>query len=230
MELADEKLFGARAVLFDLDGVITPTADLHMQAWAGLFRPLFASSEVAEYTDADYFTFLDGKPRTAGIGSLLDDRGLSHDEKYVDSLGDRKNEIFLELLDAGITPYPASVRFIDALDDAGIAKAVVSSSKNAPRVLEAAGLRDRFSVVVDGAVSAAQGLPGKPAPDTYIYGAAELGVDPSSALVIEDAISGVQAGAAGKFAGVVGVDRGAGAEALSAAGASVVVRELDELL
>ena len=229
-KLSQDKLFGARAVLFDLDGVITPTADLHMQAWAGLFRPLFASEGVAEYTDADYFRFLDGKPRTAGIGSLLDDRGLGHDDAYVDELGDRKNAIFLDLLASGIEPYPASVRFIDALDAAGLAKAVVSSSKNAPQVLEAAGLADRFPVVVDGAVSAAQGLPGKPAPDTYTYGASQLGVPASEALVIEDAISGVQAGAAGDFAGVVGVDRGAGADALKEAGATVVVRELDELL
>lgn len=230
MGLTGDKLFGAGAVLFDLDGVITPTADLHMQAWARLFQPLFDSAGVADYGDSDYFTFLDGKPRTAGIGSLLDDRGLDHDDAYVDELGERKNALFLELLAAGIEPYPGSVRFIHALDEAGIAKAVVSSSKNASQVLTSAGLRDRFTVVVDGAVSAAQGLPGKPAPDTYLYGAELLGVPSSTALVIEDAISGVQAGAAGDFAGVVGVDRGAGAGALSEAGATVVVRELDELL
>lgn len=222
--------FGAQAVLFDLDGVITPTADLHMKAWAGLFRPYFAEHGVAEYTDPDYFRFLDGKPRTAGIGSLLEDRGLRASDLEIESLGERKNELFLDLLSHGIEPYPASVRYIDALDAAGIAKAVVSSSKNAGQVLSAAGLRNRFPVLVDGALSASRGLPGKPAPDTYEYGAKLLGVPTSQSVVIEDAVSGVRAGAAGDFAAVVGVDRGAGEDALREAGATMVVRELDELL
>lgn len=233
------QLFGASAVLFDLDGVITPTAELHMQAWAGLFEPLFREHGVKDYTDADYFHFLDGKPRTAGIGGLLADRGLSvpegseGDSAAADTIhgyGTRKNDIFLQLLERGIEPYPESVRFIDAVQRAGIATAVVSSSKNATAVLDGAGLRNRFSVIVDGNIAAAQGLPGKPAPDTFAYGAEQLGRTPAESLVIEDAVSGVQAGAAGGFAGVIGVDRGAGVDALTAAGATIVVRELTELL
>lgn len=233
------RLFGAQAVLFDLDGVITPTADLHMQAWAGLFAPEFEQRGVKAYTDADYFHFLDGKPRTAGIGSLLADRGISvpegadgdpADAETIHGFGARKNEIFLELLAAGIEPYPGSVRFIEALLAESVPVAVVSSSKNAPAVLDGAGLLDRFPVIVDGRVAQEKGLPGKPAPDTFQYGAQLLGVEPAAALVIEDAVSGVQAGAAGGFAGVVGVDRGAGAAALEAAGATCVVRDLAELL
>jgi HAD superfamily hydrolase (TIGR01509 family) len=149
----------------------------------------------------------------------------------VNGLGNAKNAAFQEVLRRdGIAPFPASVRFLDALDRRGTAVAVVSSSRNATEVLEAAGLADRFAVVVDGNFAAARKLPGKPAPDTFLAAAAELGVGPERTAVIEDAISGVAAGHAGGFALTVGVDRGAGRDALVEHGADVVVDELDELL
>lgn len=227
------------AVLFDLDGVITPTAEKHMQAWKTMFSAYFAEREVDAYTDADYFRYLDGRPRSEGIEAMLAARGLTLDpgtpddpaaSDTVGGLGTRKNEIFLELLARGIEPYPGTVRYLDALDAAGIDSAVVSSSKNARGVLEAAGLAGRFDVVVDGLVAAADGLPGKPRPDTFLRGAELLGHAPDRCVVVEDAESGVRAGAAGGFAHVVGVDRGAGRATLAEAGADVVVDDLDELV
>ena len=141
-----------------------------------------------------------------------------------------QNEVFLDLLARGIDPYPGSVRYLDALDAAGIGSAVVSSSRNARGVLAAAGLADRFEVVVDGVVAAERGLPGKPRPDTYTHAAELLGVPTARCVVVEDAESGVQAGAAGDFAHVVGVDRGTGRDRLRAAGADVVVDDLGELV
>src|SRR5690625_2517020 len=216
---------GVDAVLFDLDGVITPTAEKHMQAWNRMFTAFFAERGIEPYSDEDYFRYIDGKPRGEGIASMLAARGLTLPEgdenddddaaaaaDTVHGLGVRKNLLFRELLDEGIEAYPGSVAYMDALDAAGIASCVVSSSKNAEAGLTAAGLRDRFEVIVDGLVAAAEGLPGKPRPDTYLRGAQLLGVPADRCVVIEDAVSGVQAGAAGGFARVVGVDRGAGRE------------------
>jgi HAD superfamily hydrolase (TIGR01509 family) len=184
--------------------------------------------------------YIDGKPRVEGIASMLAARGLTlpegndddndPDADTVHGLGLRKNVIFRELLDEGIEAYPGSVAYLDALDAAGIASCVVSSSKNAEAVLTAAGLRDRFEVIVDGLVAAAEQIPGKPRPDTYLRGAELLGVPADRCVVIEDAVSGVQAGAAGGFARVVGVDRGAGRETLLAEGADLVVVDLAELI
>ena len=227
------------AVLLDLDGVITPTAEKHMQAWKEMFSEYFTARGVEPYTDEDYFRYLDGKPRGEGIDSLLAARGLTlpagaaddpADADTVAGLGTRKNEVFLDLLARGIDPYPGSVRYLDALDAAGIGSAVVSSSRNARGVLAAAGLADRFEVVVDGVVAAERGLPGKPRPDTYTHAAELLGVPTARCVVVEDAESGVQAGAAGDFAHVVGVDRGTGRDRLRAAGADVVVDDLGELV
>lgn len=239
---------GIEAVLLDLDGVITPTAEKHMQAWNRMFTGYFAERGLEPYSDEDYFRYIDGKPRAEGIVSMLaardltlpmgeekkdDDDNAAADLALTDTvtgLGERKNAVFRQLLDEGIEAYPGSVAYLDALDAAGIAKCVVSSSKNAVAVLTAAGLRDRFEVIVDGEVAASEGIPGKPRPDTYLRGAELLGVPADRCVVIEDAVSGVQAGAAGGFARVVGVDRGAGKQVLLDAGADVVVVDLAELI
>ncbi|GAA1793699.1 HAD family hydrolase [Agromyces lapidis] len=238
----DERLDlrGIRGWLFDLDGVLTPTAIVHMHAWARLFTPYLELHGAAPYSEGDYFAHIDGKPRYDGVRSLLASRGIRIAEGEVSDapeldtvhgLGNRKNAAFNETLaDEGVAPYPASVAFLDAVEAAGCLVAVVSSSKNAPAVLAAAGLADRFEVVVDGGYAAAEGLPGKPAPDTYERAAELLGLPTTACAVVEDAESGVQAGAAGDFGLVVGVDRGVGRGTLERLGADVVVDELDELI
>lgn len=228
------------AALFDLDGVLTPTAEVHMRAWAELFTPFLADRDVAPYTEDDYYAHIDGRPRYEGVATLLADRGIelphgdpadAPGEATVCALGNRKNEVFTEVLEReGITPYPGSVRLLDHLSGLGVAMAVVSSSRNAPAVLEGAGLAERFRVVVDGSVAAEQGLDGKPAPDTFAYAARQLGVPGARAVVVEDAVSGVRAGRAGGFGLVVGVDRGAGREELVRHGADLVVTDLAELI
>ncbi|WP_406832599.1 beta-phosphoglucomutase family hydrolase [Pedococcus sp. KACC 23699] len=230
------------AALFDLDGVLTPTAEVHMRAWDVMFNAYLEGRDDHQrpYTEQDYFDFVDGKPRYDGVRSFLASRGITlpdgtpedaSDLETVCGLGNRKNDAFSAVLrDEGVTPYPASVALLDDLRARGTAVAVVSSSRNAPAVLAAAGLADRFEVVVDGQVAAAAGLPGKPAPDTYLYAAQQLGVTKERSVVLEDALSGVQSGRAGDFGLVVGVDRGAGEQALLDGGADVVVRELDELI
>jgi len=229
------------AVLFDLDGVITPTAYLHMRAWAEMFTAFLDSHGVSEpYTDDDYFAYVDGKPRYDGVRSFLHSRGIDipegepsdpPDAETVCGLGNRKNDVFNAVLARdGIAPYPGSVRLLDALAERGTAVAVVSSSKNARTVLAAAHLTDRFEVVVDGVVAAELGLPGKPRPDTFLHAAERLGAPAARAVVVEDAVSGVAAGRAGDFGLVVGVDRGAGERTLLDAGADVVVADLGDLL
>jgi beta-phosphoglucomutase family hydrolase len=237
---ADLDWGSVEAVLFDLDGVITPTAEVHMHAWAEMFTAYLEQRGAAPYTQQDYFTHVDGRPRYDGVAALLASRGieLPHgdpadppDADTVCGLGNRKNELFGEVLARdGVDPYPGSVRLLDALAARGTRTAIVSSSANAPDVLRAAGLLDRFETVVDGAVARAAGLPGKPRPDTYQHAADLLGVPHDRSVVVEDAVSGVEAGAAGDFAAVVGVDRGAGADVLRAHGADVVVADLDELV
>ncbi|WP_110180511.1 HAD family hydrolase [Nocardioides solisilvae] len=225
------------AVLFDLDGVVTPTAEVHMRAWAEMFNAFLADpaapggGDRSPYTDADYFAHVDGKPRYDGVRDFLAARGIEVDEDHVRALGDRKNEAFNDVLARdGVEAYPGSVALLDHLRDADVPLAVVSSSRNAPAVVEAAGLADRFRTVVSGAVAAERGLPGKPAPDTFAYAAGLLGASAERAVVLEDAVSGVRAGAAGGFGLVVGVDRGAGREALADAGADLVVADLAELV
>ena len=220
-------------VLFDLDGVITPTAEIHERAWGELFAGY-------DYSEADYLAYIDGKPRYDGVRSFLASRdvrlpeGSPDDPPGTDSvcaMGNRKNDIFNEILERdGIAPYPGSQTTLDLLDAAGIPAAIVSSSKNARTVLEASGLDDRFDVVVDGVVAAEEHVTGKPEPDMYLLGAERLGTDPSRTAVVEDAVSGVAAGAAGGFALVIGVDRGAGADTLRSHGADIVVDDLAELL
>ncbi|MEO7588755.1 MAG: beta-phosphoglucomutase family hydrolase [Arachnia sp.] len=230
-----------RAWLFDLDGVITPTAEIHMLAWADMFNDFLARRGITQpYTDDDYFTHVDGKPRYDGVRDFLASRGITVPEgtpeddptrESVCGLGNLKNDAFNTIIERdGVTPYPGSVALLDRLREGGARLAVVSSSKNAPQVLRAAGLSDRFEIVVDGSVARDEGLPGKPAPDTYEFAADRLGVAHEQSVVIEDAISGVAAGAAGAFGLVVGVDRGVGEPALTLAGADVVVNDLMELV
>ncbi len=226
--------------LFDLDGVLTPTAEVHMRAWAKMFSQVFNDFAVAPYTDQDYFDHLDGKPRYAGVADLLANRNIalpygdpldSADMQTVCGLGNRKNDVFTEVLQTeGVRPYPGSIALVDALIAGGKQVAVVSSSRNATAVLAAARIADRFEVVVDGLVAANRGILGKPAPDTYLYAAQLLGTSPAHAAVIEDAPSGVAAGRAGDFGIVIGVDRGAGRDVLLQDGADVVVDDLVELL
>jgi len=229
------------AVLFDLDGVVTPTAEVHMRAWSLMFNDFLATLDgQPPYTDADYFAYVDGKPRYEGVGSFLESRGLdlAHgdpadppDTETVCGLGNRKNEAFGQVLrDEGVTAYPGSVALLELLKQRGTPMAIVSSSRNAPDVLDAAGVTGYFATVMHGGVAEERGLPGKPAPDTFLTAAADLGVTPDRAVVLEDAISGVRAGAAGHFALVIGVDRGVGAAALTDAGAGLVVTDLGQLL
>ncbi|MGN8049276.1 HAD family hydrolase [Curtobacterium sp. 22159] len=234
------RLADQRALLFDLDGVLTPTADVHMRAWSRLFTPYLAEHGVAPYTEQDYFASIDGKPRYDGVRSLLASRGIHLPEGTPDDpadadtvcgLGNRKNaEFTAELAEHGVQPYPGSFAFLVAAIDAGLSVAVVSSSANATQVLRTAGILERFPVVVDGLVAREDGLAGKPAPDTYLDAAGRLGLTAAECVVVEDATSGVEAGRNGAFGLVIGVDRGAGADALRAHGADLVVSDLAELV
>ena len=227
-----------QAVLFDLDGVLTPTAEVHERAW----KQMFDDSLLARATDSvpfsrdDYLRYVDGKARFDGVRSFLQSRGIVLPDGELDdppgdtsvsAVGNRKNELFAQTLARdGIQAYPGSVALLDVLASMGTRVAVVSSSRNAPEVLRAAGLDTRFSVVIDGTVAAHRGLAGKPAADMYAAAAADLGVSPDRTAVVEDALSGVAAGRAGRFGLVLGVDRGAGAPALLANGADIVVPDL----
>lgn len=220
-------------VLFDLDGVITPTAEIHEHAWGELFAPW-------GFTQADYIAYVDGKPRYDGVRSYLASQGVvlpdgeptdAPGDQTVCAMGNKKNTLFTDILERdGIAPYPGSAATLDLLVAINVPSAIVSSSRNAVPVLAAAGLSTRFEIVVDGLVAAETGINGKPAPDMYLMGAERLGVDPARTVVVEDATSGVAAGAAGDFAVVIGVDRGAGAEALLEHGATFVVSDLADLL
>ena len=176
------------AALFDLDGVLTPTAEVHMRAWQALFVDFLTKRGIVDqpYVESDYFNYIDGKPRYDGVRSFLASRGITlpegevSDDPQTDTvcgLGNRKNVFFNAVLaDEGVAPYPGSVRLLDYLAERGTKLAVVSSSRNTPPVLEAAGLTSRFPVVVDGNVAAGEQLPGKPAADPFMHAARQLGV------------------------------------------------------
>ena len=238
---------GVSACLFDLDGVLTQTAKVHAAAWKEMFDAFLR--ERAERTgepfvpfDAghEYDTYVDGLPRADGVRTFLAARGIELPEgedddpasaETVRGLGLRKNDLVLRLIeDQGVDPYEGSVRYLQAARDAGLGRAVVSSSTNCRQVVEAAGIADLLEARVDGQTAERDGLRGKPAPDTFLAGARALGVAPDEAAVFEDALAGVEAGRAGAFAAVIGVDRTGQAEALAAHGASRVVADLAELL
>jgi beta-phosphoglucomutase family hydrolase len=232
--------------LFDLDGVLTPTAKVHSAAWKQMFdgflrdRAERDGTGFREFTPQDYAAFVDGKPRADGIRSFLASRDIEipdggpddgPDQETVSGLGARKNALFTKVLSTdGVAAYPGSVDYVDAAIAAGLHCAVVSSSANCRPVLEAAGIIDRFEAIIDGVVARREHLAGKPAPDTFLAGAKALGLEPAVCVVYEDALAGVQAGAAGSFGLVVGVNRADQAEALAEHGADVVVDDLEELV
>jgi beta-phosphoglucomutase family hydrolase len=236
-----------RACLFDLDGVLTKTATVHAAAWKQMFDEYLRERArrvggpfVPFDSDADYGEYVDGKPRYDGVRSFLASRGIElpegeeddpADAETVCALGNRKNEIVLRMIrEDGVEPYQGSVRYLEAVRDAGLRIAVVSSSTNCRDVLVAAGIEDFFEARIDGVVAEREHLAGKPAPDTYLAGARALGVEPGEAAVFEDALAGVAAGRAGDFTCVVGVDRVGHADGLREHGATVVVKDLAELL
>jgi beta-phosphoglucomutase family hydrolase len=238
---------GITACLFDLDGVLTQTAKVHAAAWKQMFDEFLR--ERAEETgepfrefDArhDYDEYVDGKPRYDGVASFVESRGIElpagtpddpPDARTVDGLGNRKNELVQALIERdGVQSYEGSVRYVAAAREAGLRRAVVSSSSNCRDVLQAAGMLELFEEIVDGVVATELGLRGKPAPDTFLEGARRLGAAPAQAVVFEDALAGVESGRAGGFGFVVGVDRVGQADALREHGATVVVSDLAELL
>jgi beta-phosphoglucomutase family hydrolase len=235
------------ACLFDLDGVLTETARIHAEAWKAIFDAYLEERAAADGKRfkpfdkvSDYDEYVDGKPRADGVRSFLASRHLEipeggdadpPDGDTVHGLGKRKDKLFLDLIHRdGVTPYKGSVRYLHAAREAGLRTAVVSSSRNCSDVLRAAKLDGLFDGQVDGKVAEAEHLKGKPAPDTYLRAARMLGARASEAAVYEDALAGVEAGRAGGFALVVGVDRTGQAAALRAHGADVVVHDLAELM
>ena len=234
------------AILLDMDGVVTDTASIHaacwklmfdeyLQKWARDHEQPFRPFDIA----TDYKLYVDGKPRYHGVHDFLNSRGIALPEgspmdppttETICGLGNRKNQLVNERLASGVEAYPGSVSFLKYLRQLGIKTAIVTSSQNCQTVLAAANISDLFDARVDGNVIARQGLAGKPAPDSFLKAAEMLGVTPSAAVVIEDAISGVQAGAKGGFGLVIGVSRKGNAEELRANGAHMVINDLAELL
>ena len=236
-----------QAVLFDLDGVLTATARLHAASWKRMFDDYLrrrASTRGEPFRPfgmpGDYTRFVDGRPRYDGVRTFLASRGIALDDGAPDDppgretvcgLGNRKNAMFSDLLASeGVEVYDGSLAVVRHLRRNGVRTAVVSSSRSCEAILDAAGLAHLFELRVDGQVAARQGLPGKPAPDTFAYAARFLGVPPARAVVVEDAIAGVEAGRAGGFGLVVAIDRTGETEALARAGADHVVTDLGDTL
>ena len=235
-----------KAWLFDLDGVLTDTACVHDAAWKATFDEFLAhrAGVGVPFTPfdpiADYEEFVDGEPRLDGVRSFLNSRHIHLPEgapddgpdcETVHGVGRKKNELVLQrLAEEGVTAFGGSVALVRALRASGRRLAVVSASENCKAVLDAAGIADLFDVRVDGLVTSEHGLSGKPAPDTYLYAAGQLGIAPGDAAVVEDAPAGVAAGRAGHFGLVVGVSRGATAADLLRSGADIVVSDLADLL
>jgi beta-phosphoglucomutase family hydrolase len=236
-----------RVCLFDLDGVLTDTASVHAAAWKQMFDDYLRKRSQSDGTPfrefdvkTDYGPYVDGRPRLDGTRGFLQSRGIDLPEGSPDDppdaetlwgLSTRKNDLVQEKIrTVGVDVYPGSVRYLHAVKAAGLATACVSSSANAEQVLQVAGLTDLIDHRVDGVVAKQRGLPGKPAPDTFLAAAADMGFAKEQAVVFEDALAGVESGRAGGFGFVVGVDRVGQADALKEHGADVVVRDLEELL
>jgi beta-phosphoglucomutase family hydrolase len=231
-----------RACLFDLDGVLTQTAKVHQAAWKRTFDEFLRSRDpgAAEFSSADYNRYVDGKPREDGVRDFLASRGITlpegsdsdpADAATIRGVASRKNDLLLRELDEhGVQVYEGSMRYLRAVRDAGLPTAVVTASANGAQVIAAGGFDDLIDARVDGVVAKRDGLRGKPAPDGFLAGARALGVEPAQAAVFEDALAGVQAGRAGDFGYVVGVDRVGQADALREHGADVVVTDLAQLL
>ena len=235
------------AVLFDLDGVLTSTARVHSVCWKRMFDA-FLQRRAADAGETfvpfdiedDYKRYVDGKPRYDGVRSFLRSREIELPDGDPDDppgeltacgLGNRKDRLFNEVLTAeGVESYDGTIRWARELRRRGMKTAVVSSSKNCKAIMEAAAIEDLFDVRMDGEIAQRRGIPGKPAPDTYLKAAEELGVRPERAVVVEDALSGVQAGRRGGFGLVIGVDRHGDADALRENGADIVVTDLAEML
>lgn len=230
------------ACLFDLDGVVTKTAVVHAAAWRETFDAFLrerGGDAFRPFTDADYDEYVDGRPRADGVRTFLVSRGIGlpegkHDDppdaRTVHGLGNRKNELLLAKIRAeGVEAYDGTLRYLAAVRARGLRTAIVSSSANCRDVLRSIGAEDLFDVRIDGVVAAERGLPGKPEPDTFLAAARDLGVEPSRAAVFEDALAGMDAGRAGHFGYVVGVDRVGQTDALYAHGADRVVTDLAEL-
>jgi beta-phosphoglucomutase family hydrolase len=238
---------GIRACLFDLDGVLTPTAEVHKAAWEDMFNE-YLGDRAARFgepfepflAERDYYLYVDGKARADGVRSFLASRGITLPEgspddpgtvETVRGLGNRKNALLLRVLrERGVQPYEGSVAYLRAAEAAGLRRAVVSASANCREVVTAAGIADLLEVRVDGITARREGLRGKPHPDTFLVAAERLGVSPQDAAVFEDALAGVEAGRAGRFGFVVGVDRVGQADALREHGADKVVHDLADLL
>jgi beta-phosphoglucomutase family hydrolase len=235
---------GTRACLFDLDGVLTDTASVHAAAWKQMFDEFLRKRDGDGFrpfdVKADYGPYVDGRPRMEGTDTFLRSRGIElpeggpgddPDADTVYALSTRKNDLVQEKIQTvGVDVYPGSVAYLKAVKAAGLLTACVSSSANAEQVLDVAELAQYIDHRVDGVTAKERGLPGKPRPDTFLEGARECGVDRSEAVVFEDALAGVEAGRAGGFGRVIGVDRLDQADALREHGADVVVEDLAELL
>lgn len=227
------------AVVFDMDGVVTDTVGSHRAAWKAMFDEFLDRRGQRPFdADEDYRRYVDGKPRYDGVRSLLESRGIDLDEGRPDDsasaetvcgLGNRKNGFFTAGLASGVEAYPSTVALIGGLQAAGMRTALITSSRNAGLVLEAAGVEGLFEVVIDGSAAASRGLPGKPDPAVFLAAVAHLGVSPGRSVVVEDAIAGVAAGAAGGFGLVIGVARDGNEADLLAAGAHVAVGDLGEV-
>ncbi len=234
------------AAILDMDGVITRSARTHLGAWKRLFddylreRAKRTGEELWPFTEEDYYRYVDGKPRYEGAESFLQSRGINlpfgeiadaPEKETVSGLGNRKNQYFLSQLNQhGVESYDSTKDFIQWFKTAGGLVAAISSSRNARSVLDAAGVTDLFDAIVDGVDSTRLNLKGKPQPDIFLEAARQLGVKPAHAVVFEDAIAGVEAGRAGGFGLVVGVDRQGNNTGLKEAGSDIVIRDLSELM
>jgi beta-phosphoglucomutase family hydrolase len=215
------------ACLFDLDGVITKTAGVHARAW----KQVFENHGIAFDEVGDYDAYVDGKPREDGVRSVLQARKIPATDKLVEEIAAQKDRLFLDFIhEHGVETYPTSVTYVTTARGVGFKVAVVSSSRHTTEVLQAAKLQQLFDAQVDGIVAEREHLKGKPHPDTYLRAAQLLGQRAHDSAVYEDAIAGVEAGKAGHFGAVVGVDRAGQAEALKEHGADVVVKDLAELM